>query len=809
MFVLVRPFVVALALGLAGVANAAVDPAQVQQTAAKLRERTLDTKRSFPAEGQVLERDGLLATFVSGTFLPVVRRDGRVVALVFEGEGALEALIPGGDELASWQRGTKQSSPAQDFTGAVLFATDGALSDLQGERVFGPGSDPTGSIFRSWEARRSLIEGERWTRHHPAFVADQMLDLYGGGSDGGFLWAEFRTTSGPWLSYHHNPRGSVWLDDTTTWMTLRPRSDAPPEANVLASWGTPVKGARRFDVRATRLDVQFLVPRPTVRSLNDARILAELDVVALDAPLRSFVLELEPERTLCREQSDRGDFELLSAKDTQGRPLALVQDGAALVVVLPEAVPPGEMATVHISYEGAVTQGVPYNVGSTPIPDALFSELGPWAWYPRSPFPDRFASRVAVHLPRYVRAVATGALVESREEKDGWHYTFEEPAGVRRIVLSAGDYVMTREEDRGAEPAIVHWYARAEEKRLIDKDASARRMVGILAGAWGPYPYSTLHVVQNRAFPAVAWQMGDGASSGSFSCTPPGLEHPFQSFVETGSGVLYEQLPTTTPSTEVTEAAAYDRLFVDSNDASSFRVAMDLARQWWGHLGPAATYRDLWVTESIAAASAFSIVQGASGRPGLAERLQTARLLAKDGAHDGPPPSLGGRLGRHFPFQVWGRGALLVQRVLARPDGRAMLSAMRLLLDRGAGAGIRESMFVEAVASVSESAARRLADDAHGLALPDLRYDWRLEQDDKEVVVVLAQGEGARPGEVQVEIDLGGKEKVFRTVEFEGDWTEWRLVVDKPVKKVTLDPLGAALVAGLKRERGLSRPGGS
>lgn len=783
-------------------ARASVEPGQVASTAGKLHQRRLDTSRSFPADGQIVERHGLIASFDSGRFLPLVRDDGRLVGLVFDGQGFVEARLPGEEEVSSWQRGTRNSPVRQGFDGAVLLATDGTLSDLQGERAWGEGGDPTGGAFRMWEARRAMLDEGRWTQRRPYFAADQALDLYGGGSDGGFLWAEFRMgPTSPWLSYHHNPRGGLLLDDVTTWLTLRPRDDAPPEMNVLASWGAP-EVARRFDVRSTRLDVSFLVPRPTVRSLSDARIVAQLDVVALGAPLRALALEFEPERCLCREQSDRGDFELLHARDGAGRPLGVVRDSGRLVVVLAEPVAVGDMTTVEIAYEGAVTQGVPYAVGGTVTPDTMFSELGPWAWYPRNPHPDRFGSRVAVHLPRYMRAVTVGSLVESREERDGWHYTFEEPSGVRRISLSAGDFVMTKEEDRGAGPAVIHWYARPEEKRLLDKDGSARRVLSVLAQAWGPYPYSTLHVVQNQAFPAVAWQMGSG-SSGSWGCAPPGSTQPFDAFVDTGSGVVFQGLPTTVPATDVREAAAYDRLFVDSNDASSFRFAMDLARQWWGHLGPPATYRDLWLTEALAAASAYSIVHGASGRPALLERLQTARLLARDGAVDSPAPGLGGRLGRSFPFQVWGRGSLLIQRLFARADGRAMLGALRLLLDRGAGAGIREDAFLEAVRSVSEGAAARIASDAHRTDLVDLRYDWHLEQDEREIVVVLSTGSEEGGGEVSVEIDLGGKERIHRSVEFAGGWTEWRLVVDKPIKKVEFDPLGSSLVASLKREKGL------
>ena len=182
-------------------ARAAYVPKEMVATATRLSKLSLDNRRSFAANGQQLDREGLLAQFAEGDFYPIIREDGRISGLVFEGKGRLNITIPEGVETAAWQATTNFAPWEQEFTGAYLRFSDATLDDLQGIQPMEEGAGTAGS-FRIYNARSELLATPEWTRWHPGLIVDQLMDLYGGGHVGGHLLAEFRlskTNPGGWL----------------------------------------------------------------------------------------------------------------------------------------------------------------------------------------------------------------------------------------------------------------------------------------------------------------------------------------------------------------------------------------------------------------------------------------------------------------------------------------------------------------------------------------------------------------------------------------------------------------------------------
>jgi len=798
-FILVAQFLVApLAMG--------ITPEDVVTTAQRLDSRKLDTQRSFEASGQVLEREGFTSSFSEGRFFPIVRDDGRIVGLMFQGKGEVEFKPPEGMERRGWDHLTKNLSTKMPISAAHLRFTDGTLLELQGERAWEPIKDSAGTNFRTFESRSTLLEDPRWSRSNPHLITDQLMDLLGGGHVGGHLLADFRptgATSGSWISSLENPRGALVVGERNALFMTSADGDAPPEVNVLASWGDSEHAGMPFDVASTDIDITFPTRTRGDRNMVDASVTAKLDIVSLGqgGPLKALLLELEPERLLCTAQSDFDRIKLTKVVDGEGRSLGAVQRGNRLFVRLAEPVERGQSVQVSISYRGPMTQGI-----KAEIPDVYFSELGPWAWYPRNIHPDRFASRVEAHMPRYMRAVAPGDLQEERKEKDGWHFVFSEPSGVSNLTLVVGDLLRAPDEDHGANPKIIVWYALGQEKELKGATKPIRQMVEFVSSVWGPYPYSTLHVVENRPDPAMNWQMSGDSLSGQWSCLPPAQVQPWQGWAEGPSGMMLSASPTTAPSKTLIEAKNLDQLFVNPVEVGSYNRIVDLTRQWWGHMVPPKSARDLWITEALAAWTGTMFVRAGVGAAAFKERLETQRRLMTESAGESAPLARGALLGRQFAPQVWGRGPLSFLWLADRVGIKVFFNALNGLINRASGQGITLELLVETLATYSDSAvADQFRFFAENNDLPEIEYTTTINKESGEVTIVFQQvQEGFLPVDIPLEFVINRKQREHQFAYLTSPKTVFRWTPSKKVKRVIVDPMGSAMVSSLKKVKDLA-----
>ena len=778
------------------VSASALDPQVVFETAQNLEAFTLDGTTAFPADGQVLQRNGLVARFNEGEFKPLKREDGRVVGLVFEGVGDIEVRLPTGVETTAWQAWTNFSPLVQPINAAVLRFSDFSADDLQGARAWVDSSDSTGSAFRIVEARTELLTDPQWTRRAPALLVDRLMDLYGGGAVGGHLLAEFRLAGdgpGSWLSYYHNPRGALMEDETTAWFRARRRGAAPPDVTVLASFGAPIVPPQ-FDVSFTDLDVTFPTKAGS-RDMSYTVVKADIGLVALDPNgLKAVTLELESKRKLCMAQPSNPNIRVKKVTDQDGNSLAAIHRKNRLFIPLAGTVARGESVTLSIEYEGPMTQGIP-----TGPPDTMFSELGPWAWYPRNTRLDRFASKVAVHLPRYMRAVAPGDLTEEREEKDGWHLTFEEPGGVRTLVLVVGDLVKTKDKFQGANPRIIAWVPRDQQETATPSTENARNMLGVLGGLWGPYPYSTLHVVNTFGYPSRNWAYdGDGAA-GNWDCLPNDYAHPWEPYTDRPSGMMLASV-ISPPAYDVIEERLLTQMMTQGLSTAAFLQFIDLARQWWGHMVPPKTYRDLWITESLAVWTGLVYLRAGVGQDALKDKARTLRDLASEGLEAGLPMSLGARLDRAFFFQGWGRSTLMMNSLIDEVGGKAFLQAINTLINRTSGPGLSTEVFVETMKSISSERVGRVLDAAvEGTLLPRVEYVATIDPTAKEVRLTFTQIDDPIATSVSVELIWSPKQKESRSVRLDGPITEVVWPMDNLPKRLVVDPLKLAMLKSVKK----------
>lgn len=780
----------------------AMEPVEVVALAQRLDSGRLDTARSLAATGQQLHRPGIDLTFSQGRFVPIVREDGRVSGLVFEGFGSVRVAIPEGDETRSWMQSTQNAPLEQDFDAAWLHFSDETLLELQGEQELQEDSDPSGTTFRLHEARQALLTNKTWTRNAPHLLTDQLVQLLGG-DDHGHLLADLRTTGeSGWLSYLHNPRGALFPNETTALYQAVPRGGSPPEVEVHASWGQGPDAQKRFDVANITVDVEFPTRGRANANMVEAKVRAELEVVNIqpDRTLKALIFELASERLLCTEQPDRTQIDIDSVRDELGNKLAGIHRHGRLVVPLERPLKPGEAMTLTIAYSGPMTQGIP-----AARPDIYFSELGPWAWYPRNLHDDRFGSRVQLHLPLFMRGVAPGDLVEEVEGKDGWHFTYVEPSGVKNLTVVVGDLVKSPDKEQGSDPRIIVWTGSTEQELVRGAAQGARGLVEFVEGIWGKYPYSTLHVVENAPYPALNWEVSSEGEGGAWSCVPPGQVHPWQGMVEGPSGMLLSTSRTTAPAREIMEARAITRLLTDPIESGTHLRIADLTRQWWGHMVPARSYRDAWIGEAFSHWTALLWVQAGVGRMALKQRVQSMHALMVEEAEFAHSLVLGARLGRRFPAQAWGRGPLIINWLVDRVESRPLMNALSRLINEASGRGVTASMLVESVRGADgDGTAGMLERAILSNHLPELEYGAAIDKETGEVCVVLRQTGRPRDVDVRIEVMAGPKKREQRTVRVGPDGASIRWIPGIAAKKVQVDPLRSAIARSIKRVKPLS-----
>lgn len=772
---------------------AAAEPELVITTARSFEQSAVDTTHAVPISEVIVERPGLSAVFHEGQLHPVRSEAGELVGAVFIGQGTFEAHVPAGVETSAWETVARGTGTTQDFDAAWLRFSDDTWAQLSaGAEVQEVSRND--AVFRLDQSRSDLIHHPRWTRSAPNLLIDRLHDIFGGVDLGGHLLASFRL-DGPgasWLSYLHNPRGGLLQGETTQWFQLTEQGEAPPYLKILSSFGAPFSPHSSYEIDSIALDVVMKPERKGTKLLRNANIEARIDLINNgEVPLATLEFELEQQRLLCASAGEQRRLNIDRVVDDQGRSLGAVHRGSRLLVALIEPLDVGERALITIDYSGPVTQQIP---GS----DALFTELGPWAWYPRNLRLDRHASRITVHLPRFLSAVATGDLVEERKEDDGWHFTYAEPAGVRTLGLVVGDLVHSKEDDQGQNPRIITWYPRSQQEYLSNESKVSRQFVDFVSSVWGGYPYTTLHVIQSGSYPANNW-----TDTAEWTCTPPSTTQPWQNFVEAPSGMLVGYTPTTAPAHEAPEGRAYSQ-FIDP-DLETMRV-MALTRQWWGHLVPPRSYRDLWIGESLAAWTAVVYTRTFREKTFLKERMNIFHNLMVD-SPQAAPLALGGRLAQGFPFQVWGRGPLLMNLLLTHLSARPFLTMTQELMREGASQGLGYDLLLAEVRKFGgEDTWEQVRALAEHSDLPEVEYRLDVDKKAKRVTALFHQITPPRTVDVTIELKLGGGVVETRVVRLKGEWTPWELELPEAPRKVIVDPVGATLVRSLSKNKKLEQP---
>ncbi len=800
-------FFLALASLLLGSPSAfAVTSKDLVDLYARLAERALDSTRIADATGRVLSRPGLEARFGKGEFRPILRGDGRMVGLLFRGEGTTAFHTPDGKEA----RRLPGSGEPLPFTAAFLLATDTTLDDLAPTDSFTPASSsPEGAVAASMvDSRNNSLLDPLWERLNPSLEFDVLEDLYGTGYAGGHLLAEFQLTTGGWVSWLHNPRGALHPGESTAVFTHAPQGDGPHDVEVLTSFASSDALATDDGTDLVAVDVDLTARAQGLdRDLSTVALKVEIKVANLsDTPRKALQLLLASGVRRCVGDEDLGVLRVTRLRDYADKEPASLHRRGRLFIALNAPIQKNELEILKLEYGGDLVQ--PVNTGSGS--NVWFTPLGGYPWYPRLIRPDRHAFSATFHTDRFVRGAATGNLVSDVEDpvSKGRVMRYEEKGGVTDAAALFGEYIVFESEPEAGAPRIRLFTTDEGRQTAKSNIEQARATIAVLEKQWGRFPYSSLNLVDLMPMPAGNWAYDarsglTGNTEGGWTCSPHGDLWAWEGFSHSWAGVLSLNLPATAPTRDYLEANALDKMFVKTPSAVLYLQASALARQWWGQYVFPASYREEWLTEGLVSWSAAQVVRRFKGDAAYGDRLKLWQDLA---TADKSNTTLveGETTGRNFTGVGWGRGPAVLTMMEEAIGAAGFISSLQDALNRPARLGLT-------LTSVLESVAKNSGRDYSGFfnfwarttALP--RVEWQAEARPDAGGAFEVTGsltvEPVPPGlKIPVVVRLPKKQIRHEMVEITGPETPF-VITGLPARpvKIEVDPEGLTLVSAIRQ----------
>ena len=380
-----------------------------------------------------------------------------------------------------------------------------------------------------------------------------------------------------------------------------------------------------------------------------------------------------------------------------GKEARFRRDGAELAVALPAPSEAGKPLTLTVTYAGVFVDKVRANG---------FAARDTILWHPHVGEVDRATYDVELRWPKRLDVLAGGVRVDGGESGgERWERRkLDRPAAAFGFELGRFDVSETVRKTEHGDVRLRIALDRAS--RLLPKEErqeltqAAGDALELYAKTFGRYPYGELTLVTVPR---------------DWSQSLPGLI--------TLSDLMMADL-------------GWIGEFIGLEDRRTV-VAHEVAHQWWGHEVGWESYRDQWLSESLASWSAMLYAQEKlkDDRPRrgptygwqsmLAEELADGRRVESVG-----PLTLGGRLESTraegaYGAIVYKKGAIVFD-MLAQALGRDRFTeALRNLFTVGAGKLVSTELMLKALERSAGADLGSFADQfVYGTGLADLSYDY-------------------------------------------------------------------------------------
>lgn len=524
----------------------------------------------------------------------------------------------------------------------------------------------------------------------------------------------------------------------------------PPEGQPEDSYQPP-----NMDMVDAKLDLDISTG---IQPYAEMEATATVTLTARNTPIEA--VELSLRRNLKHDSKLYGEqrlgFRVESVTDYKDRPLDFLHRRGTIVVRLRSPVAPGQAEILKIKYAG---NAMPR------LTEDSYGLLANYAWWPQPGSHDRFTWGVTICVPQLLRAAGTGTTLRTWKDSGKRCEEWKETVPVSFPAINVGRW-RTAERDGPHGVKIRAFFLSEDADKMDAALGETDRILRFYETLFGPYPFEELDLAQ-----AVA-NMG-------FWQAPAGLVELSKS-----QGQVAKRA-----------AKRYRRDFVPN--ASTMILSHELGHQWWGHVMGWKTYRDQWISETMAEYASFLYMSQYFGEEDYRGRLEWWQYMARKTDKYGPC-SLGFRIGRGaYQGQVYHKG----------PHAMHMLRRL-----------VGDEPFIDWLSTASQAAANRnfgtadlklvaekvLGPDARwffeqwieGTGLPRLELVW--EEQDDSIKMTLEQTQATGPMKIQVPIVLHAGRKGRKEVEHvvASDAAELVFELPKPpggVKKVSLDPHNESL----------------
>ena len=368
-----------------------------------------------------------------------------------------------------------------------------------------------------------------------------------------------------------------------------------------------------YDVEAYRLDLRI---DPTTQRIGGT---VSIEVRLLEPDVKLLRFDLAEGLVVDRALFDRG--RLLEQGPARGKVVFFEHEGDVLDCHLPRAVAPGKRVTLAVTYSGAPRElrgnhGMRWRATSDEdapvLVDGSYQGIGAHHWFPckasRFHASDR-PSRVLIDatVPDGLVAAASGRLVARSVTGPGWttwHWRHEYPVSTYAIGLTVGAFEHVQEDlelPGLEEPVPFHLFVLPDQLESAKAGlADLEELLGVYSRAFGPWPFPEGKVGVSQG----AWLSADHSSLMTFA-------PPFE------------------PA-------------VDRRTAFQYMLVHQFAHEWWGNGVGAASWRDLWLHEGLAAYAESLWLEHKQGREAADAHFQhlarglrrDSRLLRSEGATD-------------------------------------------------------------------------------------------------------------------------------------------------------------------------------
>ena len=700
------PFLLVLAalLPVPGLAQEVSDPIALRREIDALR---LDSGRAVTLDKVKLSA-GLAQLELDGLLFPTSPVGGRVVEMVFLGNGRIILEPPDAIEAGQLDLFTGQSRLDAEFAEAVLVLGLDAAADALLRKT--PAQPDLVSLARAevlhdeWRRRREreVLGVER------SLLADALRDpsaegyfaaWFRGAEPGDFVYvvepaSREQVTLGRFtpLDTTEKEKRRIFkeisreqrkgrligleLDDLGTWDTWL-------SASLRDSEGRPRPGSPAFEPSKYTLDVTV-----DEKLRLDGRARIDLETV------------IPGSRTL---QVRVRDLQVTRVTDAAGADLFHRKISSELTVVLPRPSAAGETPSVVVHFE------------SNPVDRDwnIYRLLDTEGWYPQTGEVNHAAHDVTFRWPGGLDLMAPGRKVDGGESNgQKWERrVFDTPILAYTFEVGKFDHVEARVghvDIRFAFGGGSAMTGRAARESIMQ---AVKDSLAYFEETFGPYPFDHLTVV---------------TASRGFSQSLPG-------FVTLSDLLLFD-------------LGMLNRMY--GVEDRRLVIAHEMAHQWWGdHVGWA-SYRDQWMSEALASYSALlyandrlkNELSGVDLTHGWQEAV-TARLPDGSPVESVGPIVLGWRLASSRALDayqpiVYMKGAVVMD-MLARSLGETTFpQVLRQIVKVAGGRTISTEDLISMIERVTSADLDLFADQyIYGTGLPEVLYSARFEKSGEGWVV--------------------------------------------------------------------------